>query len=128
LSLRGTIDEQGRDRNGDYPTASVDNIYPRRTIRFVAWMNAEFGASGAATYGKEHVAELGSHIAAMGSDLSCDLAWPRCEDDTHIRRALVQIAVPTETRLGRDEVLMQQRIALQVPTARYNVMTILPIC
>jgi carboxypeptidase Q len=48
------------------------DIHPRRTIRFVAWMNEEFGASGAATYGTEHAAEFGNHVAAMESDLGCD--------------------------------------------------------
>ena len=48
------------------------NIHPRRTIRFVAWMNEEFGASGAVTYGKEHAAEFGNYVAAMESDLGCD--------------------------------------------------------
>jgi carboxypeptidase Q len=48
------------------------DIHPRRTIRFVAWMNEEFDASGAATYGTEHTAEFGNHIAALESDLGCD--------------------------------------------------------
>jgi carboxypeptidase Q len=48
------------------------NIHPRRTIRFVAWMNEEFGASGAATYGREHAAEFGNYVAAMESDLGSD--------------------------------------------------------
>ena len=45
------------------------NIHPRRTIRFVAWMNEEFGASGADTYGKEHATEFANHVAVMESDL-----------------------------------------------------------
>ena len=48
------------------------NIHPRRTVRFVAWMNEEFGASGAATYGKEHAAEFADHVAVMESDRGCD--------------------------------------------------------
>ena len=48
------------------------NIHPRRTIRFIAWMNEEFGASGAASYGNEHAAEFRNHVAAMESDLGCD--------------------------------------------------------
>jgi carboxypeptidase Q len=48
------------------------NIHPRRTIRFVAWMNEEFGASGAVTYGKKHAAEFGNYVAAMESDVGCD--------------------------------------------------------
>jgi carboxypeptidase Q len=48
------------------------NIHPKRTIRFVAWMNEEFGASGATTYLQEHSSELTHHIAALESDLGCD--------------------------------------------------------
>jgi carboxypeptidase Q len=48
------------------------NIHPRRTVRFIAWMNEEFGAGGAATYGKEHAAEFTNHVAVMESDLGCD--------------------------------------------------------
>jgi carboxypeptidase Q len=48
------------------------NIHPRRTIRFVAWMNEESGASGAATYGQEHAVEFGNHVAVMESDLGCN--------------------------------------------------------
>ena len=47
------------------------NIHPKRTIRFVAWMNEEFGVSGAATYLQEHSSELTHHIAALESDLGC---------------------------------------------------------
>lgn len=48
------------------------NIHPRRTVRFVAWMNEEFGGSGAETYGKEHAAEFLNHVAVMESDVGCD--------------------------------------------------------
>jgi carboxypeptidase Q len=47
------------------------NIHPKRTIRFVAWMNEEFGVSGAATYLQEHSSELTHHIALLESDLGC---------------------------------------------------------
>src|SRR6202012_369807 len=47
-------------------------IHPRRTIRFVAWMNEEYGATGAATYASDHSRDLGSHIAAMESDTGSD--------------------------------------------------------
>jgi carboxypeptidase Q len=48
------------------------NIHPKRTIRFVAWMNEEFGVSGATTYLQEHSNKLTYHIAALESDLGCD--------------------------------------------------------
>lgn len=47
-------------------------IHPRRTIRFVAWMNEEFGGTGAATYASDHSRDLGSHIAAMENDTGSD--------------------------------------------------------
>jgi carboxypeptidase Q len=47
-------------------------IHPRRTIRFIAWMNEENGATGAATYASDHARDLGDHIAAMESDTGAD--------------------------------------------------------
>src|SRR5579862_8997667 len=44
-------------------------IRPRRTVRFIAWMDEEQGAEGAQTYAKEHVNDLANHIAALESDL-----------------------------------------------------------
>jgi Zn-dependent M28 family amino/carboxypeptidase len=48
------------------------NLHPRRTIRFVAWMNEELGASGAATYLADHAAEMTNHIAAIENDRGAD--------------------------------------------------------
>ncbi len=47
-------------------------IHPKRTVRFIAWMDEESGSEGAATYAQEHAAELGNQVAAMESDLGCD--------------------------------------------------------
>jgi carboxypeptidase Q len=47
-------------------------IHPRRTVRLVAWMNEEGGATGAATYASDHSRDFGNHIAAMESDTGCD--------------------------------------------------------
>ena len=44
-------------------------IHPRRTVRFIAWMDEEQGGSGAGTYAKEHAADLTNHIGAIESDL-----------------------------------------------------------
>jgi Zn-dependent M28 family amino/carboxypeptidase len=44
-------------------------LHPRRTIRFVAWMDEEQGSDGAQTYLKEHEADLSNHIGALESDL-----------------------------------------------------------
>ncbi|MEK6286666.1 MAG: M20/M25/M40 family metallo-hydrolase [Acidobacteriota bacterium] len=41
----------------------------RRTIRVIAWMNEENGLMGGKTYGEDHKAEFGNHIAAIESDL-----------------------------------------------------------
>jgi len=43
-------------------------IHPKRTVRFIAWMDEEQGAEGAQTYAKEHAADLANHIAALESD------------------------------------------------------------
>jgi carboxypeptidase Q len=44
-------------------------IHPKRTVRFIAWMDEEQGAEGAQTYAKEHANELLHHVAALESDL-----------------------------------------------------------
>ena len=48
------------------------NLHPKRTIRFVAWMNEELGATGAATYVADHAADMTNHIAAIESDRGAD--------------------------------------------------------
>ncbi len=47
-------------------------LHPKRTIRFVAWMDEEQGSEGGATYAEEHAGQLNNHVAAMESDLGCD--------------------------------------------------------
>lgn len=44
-------------------------IHPKRTVRFVAWMDEEQGGEGAATYAKDHASDLSNHIGALESDL-----------------------------------------------------------
>src|ERR1700761_530010 len=44
-------------------------IHPKRTVRFVAWMDEEQGGEGAQTYAQEHAAQLSNHIGALESDL-----------------------------------------------------------
>jgi carboxypeptidase Q len=44
-------------------------IRPKRTIRFIAWMDEEQGTEGAQTYAKEHANDLPNHVAALESDL-----------------------------------------------------------
>src|SRR5271156_6186865 len=44
-------------------------VHPKRTVRFIAWMDEEQGGSGAGTYAKEHAADLKNHIGAIESDL-----------------------------------------------------------
>jgi hypothetical protein len=43
-------------------------LRPQRTIRVIAWMNEEMGATGRDAYAKDHAAEIPSHIAAIESD------------------------------------------------------------
>lgn len=44
-------------------------IRPKRTVRFVAWMDEEQGSDGAQTYAQEHAGDLSNHIGALESDL-----------------------------------------------------------
>jgi len=44
-------------------------IHPKRTVRFIAWMDEESGTAGAETYAAEHAADLQNHVAAIESDL-----------------------------------------------------------
>ena len=41
---------------------------PRRTVRFVAWMNEENGTAGGRAYAKAHERELRDHVAAVEID------------------------------------------------------------
>ena len=47
-------------------------IHPKRTIRFIAWMDEEQGGEGAETYAQEHASELANHVGALESDLGSD--------------------------------------------------------
>jgi len=44
------------------------NLRPKRTIRFVAWMNEENGVAGGRTYAVDYAAEIPNHVAAIESD------------------------------------------------------------
>jgi Zn-dependent M28 family amino/carboxypeptidase len=44
-------------------------IHPKRTVRFVAWMDEEQGSDGAQVYAREHAADLSNHLGALESDL-----------------------------------------------------------
>jgi carboxypeptidase Q len=44
-------------------------LHPKKTIRFVAWMNEENGGVGGRTYAQDYAAEVGNHFAAIESDL-----------------------------------------------------------
>ena len=43
-------------------------LRPKRTIRVIAWMNEEMGATGRDAYAKDHAAEIPNHVAAIESD------------------------------------------------------------
>jgi Zn-dependent M28 family amino/carboxypeptidase len=47
-------------------------LRPLRTIRFVAWMNEESGATGAQTYAADHAVDSPLHVGAIESDSGCD--------------------------------------------------------
>lgn len=44
-------------------------LKPKRTIRFIAWMNEENGGRGAEAYAKEQEANITNHFAAIEADL-----------------------------------------------------------
>ncbi len=45
------------------------DLHPKRTVRFVAWMDEEQGSDGAQTYAQDHAADLANHVGALESDL-----------------------------------------------------------
>ena len=45
------------------------NLKPKRTIRFIAWMDEEFGGRGSAAYAEEQKHNTANHFAALESDL-----------------------------------------------------------
>jgi carboxypeptidase Q len=44
-------------------------LRPKRTIRFVAWVEEESGSGGAKAYYKDHAADMANHFAAIETDL-----------------------------------------------------------
>jgi carboxypeptidase Q len=48
------------------------NLHPKRTLRVIAWMNEEMGATGASTYAKDQDANVANHVAAIESDLGAE--------------------------------------------------------
>ena len=48
------------------------HLHPKRTIRVIAWMNEEMGATGSYVYAKDHASEVGTHVAAMESDTGAE--------------------------------------------------------
>ncbi|HZQ18023.1 MAG TPA: M20/M25/M40 family metallo-hydrolase [Terriglobales bacterium] len=48
------------------------NLHPVRTLRVIAWMNEEMGATGAQAYAKDYAAEAANHIGAIESDLGAE--------------------------------------------------------
>jgi hypothetical protein len=47
-------------------------IRPKRTVRFVAWMDEEQGSQGAEAYMKDYKDQIANHIGAIESDLGAD--------------------------------------------------------
>lgn len=44
-------------------------LKPKRTIRFIPWINEENGSRGGTTYVQDYAAEVGNHVAAIEADL-----------------------------------------------------------
>jgi len=45
------------------------DLHPRRTVRFIAWMNEEMGLDGSRAYAAAHEADFPRHVAAIECDL-----------------------------------------------------------
>ena len=43
-------------------------LHPKRTLRFIAWVEEESGSGGAKAYGKAHAAEMANHFASIETD------------------------------------------------------------
>lgn len=48
------------------------DLRPKRTIRVIAWMNEEMGATGRDAYTKEYESQIANHVAAIESDLGAE--------------------------------------------------------
>jgi carboxypeptidase Q len=48
------------------------HLHPKRTIRVIAWMNEEMGATGRDVYAKDHAAEFADHVAAIECDMGAE--------------------------------------------------------
>jgi hypothetical protein len=48
------------------------HLHPKRTIRVIAWMNEEMGATGRDAYAKEVQSEIPNQVAAIESDLGAE--------------------------------------------------------
>ena len=48
------------------------HLQPKRTIRVIAWMNEEMGATGRDVYAKEVASEIPNQVAAIESDLGAE--------------------------------------------------------
>ena len=48
------------------------NFHPKRTLRVIAWMNEEMGATGRDAYVKDNSADITNHVAAIESDLGAE--------------------------------------------------------
>ena len=48
------------------------NLHPKRTIRVIAWMNEETGATGSVAYAKSQESQIANHVAAIESDLGAE--------------------------------------------------------
>lgn len=47
-------------------------LKPKRTVRFIAWMNEENGGRGGKAYAEEYKSELANHVGAVESDTGSD--------------------------------------------------------
>jgi carboxypeptidase Q len=78
---------------------------PRRTVRFVLFMNEENGLRGAKTYALDHVSELSRHVAAMEMDAGAGAPLGVALRAGPGGSALLQSWLPPLTALGAATLL-----------------------
>jgi carboxypeptidase Q len=80
---------------------------PRRTVRFVLFMNEENGLRGAKTYAIAHTAELSRHVAAMEMDAGAGRPLGLALKAGAGAPALVKTWLPPLVQLGAGTVLSE---------------------
>jgi carboxypeptidase Q len=99
-------------------------LKPRRTIRFIAWMNEENGVAGGRAYAADHQSNIANHVAAIEADsgagrpfgvtaLAGDPAVAMLHPLTQILKPMDAGVIHATARIGATD--LQPLAALGVP-------------